>query len=534
MRLLLAVFVAVLGIVLGPAAVASADGGPVGADIQVAQTLGDRELTVIIRRVDTPPAPLRVDVVTHAGTPAGRLELRASTAGETVSTTRVELGATPGFHSGTLRVDRAGPWELTTDDGVQEATIPFVVPALVQSPWERATYGGFVAAGALLLIALGLAVFGRAGFALVPAGGMVAALAVAVTAGLLAPVLPELDTPHQRTSSGDLSRPPVNLVTSMRGADLRLQLTDGTTGRPVDDLLIHHNAFLHLMVVSPSGGMDHLHPIRVAPGDYRARLDPVEVGVHAVGVELARRGGGVQLVRSSVRVDTATAAPARQGDAELTEVIRPAGTPSTIAAAFGSPDLQPWLGMLGHLIVVGPVDDLRSPECAPIWAHVHAMVPQTRGFPDKPDESVAAFGPDVRFTYTFPLPGRYLAWIQAERDYAVITVPTVIDVPAAESTTVTGRTGQYTVDLTADRPKQGANMLDFEVIDAAGRPATVDTIGVEFVMPQMGHALPPVSATRTEPGRYRASNIDIPMSGAWEVTVSLPGDEDVVLTLLVT
>jgi hypothetical protein len=452
MKLLLAVVAAVLGMVFGPAAPASADGGTVGADIHVAQTLGDRELTVIIRRVGTPPAPLRVDVVTHAGTPAGRLELRASTAGETVSTTRVELGATPGFHTGTLRVDRAGPWELTVVEAetsdAQAATIPFVIPAFVASPWERTTYGGFVAAGALLLIALGLAVFGRVGLALVPAGGMVAALAVAVTAGLLAPVIPappapgtdldptfdNVNAPYQRTTTGDLSRPPVNLVTSMHGDDLRLQVTDGATGRPVDDLLVHHNAFLHLMVVSPSGGMEHLHPIRVAPGDYRARLDPVEVGVHAVAVELARRGGGVQLVRSSVRVDTATAAPPRQGAAELNEVIRPAGTPSTITAAFGSPDLQPWLGMLGHMIVVGPVDDLRSPERAPIWAHVHAMIPQTPGFPDKPDESVAAFGPDVRFTYTFPLPGRYLAWIQAERDYAVITVPTVIDVPATEST----------------------------------------------------------------------------------------------------
>jgi nitrogen fixation protein FixH len=102
------------------------------------------------------------------------------------------------------------------------------------------------------------------------------------------------------------------------------------------------------------------------------------------------------------------------------------------------------------------------------------------------------------------------------------------------ATTVTGRTEQYTVDLTVDHPKQGANTLDFEVTDTAGRPATVDTIAVELVMPQMGHALPPVSATRTEPGRYRASNTDIPMSGVWEVTVSLPGSEDVVLTLPVT
>ena len=42
---------------------------------------------------------------------------------------------------------------------------------------------------------------------------------------------------------------------------------------------------------------------------------------------------------------------------------------------------------------------------------------------DEPDESVAAYGPDVPFTYSFPLPGKYLVWIQVERDYEIVTVP---------------------------------------------------------------------------------------------------------------
>lgn len=443
-----AVVVAVLGLNLLGATPAAADGAMAGADIQVAQTLGDRELTVIIRRADPPPGPLRVDVVTHAGTPAGRLQLRASRAGETMSATAVELGATPGFYSGTLQVDRVGPWELAVDDGDRVATIPFVIPARVSAPWESVTYGGFVTAGALLFVALGLAVCGWAGLALVPAGGMVAALAAAITAGILSPIIPappapgaELDptfdtvrNPYRRTSVVDPSRPPVNLVTSMERDDLRLQVTDGATGHPVDDLLVHDNALIHLVVVAPSGEMKHLHPIRAAPGDYRVRLTPSELGVHAVAAELARRGGGVQLARSAVEVVDPTPAPsrhvpARPGDAELDRTIRPAGTPSTITATFGSPDLQPWLGMLGHMIVVGPVDTSRAAANAPIWAHVHAMIPQTPGFPGKPDESVAAFGPDVGFTYTFPLPGRYLAWVQVERDYSIVTIPIEIDVP---------------------------------------------------------------------------------------------------------
>ncbi|MFD4635793.1 hypothetical protein ACFWN2_00690 [Lentzea sp. NPDC058436] len=430
----------VLGAILGIGAPAFADGVQSGADVHVAQSLGDRDLTVIIRRVAEVPGPVHVDVVTHAGTPPGELTLTLRAAGAPSSTTKVVLGATPGFHSGLLHVDRPGPWELAVD----EATIPFVVPALVPSPWENATYGGFIAAGVLLLAALLFAVFGRPGLALVPTAGMVAAVAVGVTAALLAPSIPpvaapgtQLDptfdtvmNPYERTSITDFSRPPVNMVPRMEDRDLVLSLTDGSSGRPVDDLLVHDSAFIHLVVVSPSGHLRHLHPVRTAPGEYRARLRDPEQGVHAVAAEIARRGGGVQLLRSGVDVAGTAVAPEHDGKAETAMEIREAGRPSTITAKFGERDLQPWLGMLGHMIVVGPMTG--SAVEAPIWAHVHSMIPPVPGMPDKPDESVAAYGPDVPFTYSFPLPGRYLVWIQVERDYSVVTVPRVVDVPAAK------------------------------------------------------------------------------------------------------
>ncbi|TCO48147.1 hypothetical protein [Actinocrispum wychmicini] len=435
MRKLLIVLCA-LGVLLGGATPALADGPQVGADIQVAQTLGARELTVVIRRVDAVPGPVRVDVVTHAGSPAGQLDLRLGS-----STERVSLGSTPGFSSATLQVDRPGPWELAVDDGTQVARIPFVVPVRASAPWENAAYGGFVAAGLLLVAALLLAMFGRIVLAMVPAGGMVAALAVAITAAVLSvsipapappgtqldPTVDNVTDPYQKTSIVDFSRPPVNLVAGFDAGDVTLRLTDGATGRPVDDLLIHDNALIHLIDVSPQGRLQHLHPIRVAPGDYRAHLAAIEPGTHAVAAELARRGGGVQLLRASIQVSGAQT-PIQEGKADVVTSVNPAGTPSTITARFGAKNLQPWLGMLGHMIVVGPVTD--SATTAPIWAHVHAMIPTTPGLPDKPDESVAAFGPNVTYTYTFPLPGRYMTWIQVERDYSVITVPTMIDVPA--------------------------------------------------------------------------------------------------------
>jgi hypothetical protein len=439
MKRSVAILLLALGAILGIAAPAVADGALAGGDVHVAQSLGDRDLTVIIRRVAEVPGPVHVDVVTHAGSPPGEITLTARAAGARTSTAKVVLGAAPGFHSGVVQVDRPGPWELAVD----EAIIPFVVPAVVASPWEKATYGGFIAAGLMLFVALGFAVFGRPGLALVPTAGVVAAVAAGVTAALLSPSIPpvaapgtQLDptydnvmNPYERTSTTDFSRPPVNLVPSMKGQDLVLGLTDGSSGRPVDDLLVHDSAFIHLVVVSPSGNLRHLHPIRTAPGEYRARLRDPEQGTHAIAAEIARRGGGVQLLRSRIDVSGTAAAVPHDGKAELTKEIREAGRPSTITARFGERDLQPWLGMLGHVIVAGPVTGAVAD--APIWAHVHSMIPPTPGLPDQPDESVAAYGPDVPFTYSFPLPGRYLVWIQVERNYSVVTVPAVVEVPAA-------------------------------------------------------------------------------------------------------
>ncbi|MGY6656645.1 hypothetical protein ACXIZN_31200 [Amycolatopsis sp. TRM77291] len=445
---------------------AQADGVSSGADVQVAQTLGTRDLTVILRRMDTAPGPLHVDVVTHTGSPPGTLKLRASTAGTTFSETTVPLDGKPGAHSARLQVDQPGPWELGLDDGTDTASIPFIVPARVIPPWEKATFGGFVAAGVFLVLGLVIAMrVRRPQFALIPAGGMVAALAVAITGAMLSASTPpppapgaELDPTidnirdpyaNAQMSTVDFSRPPVNLAVHSPNArsgglaEVRIAIADGATGRPVDDLLVHDNALIHLVVISPTGRLWHLHPVRVGPGDYRVKFTPPEAGTYAVAAELARRGGGVQLARTTLSVATGTDAPAEpvpagagkrvvQGNPVDVEIRQ--GKPTTITARFGKADLQPWLGMLGHLIVVGPITgDSRvgaDAAAAPTWAHVHSMIPQSPGMPGKPDETVAAYGPDVPFTYTFSAPGKYRIWLQAERDYTVLTVPMQIEVPA--------------------------------------------------------------------------------------------------------
>jgi hypothetical protein len=521
-----------------------ADSPSSGGDMAVAQTLGSRELTVVLRRVTSVPGPLRVDVVAHAGSPAGRLTVEVTPTGAATGSSslpapggptdrgNVDLAVTPGMYSTTVAVDRPGPWELTVGDGQHVTQIPFVVPIPATSPPEQLVYGGFLAAGVLLLVSFVVAVRARrSGWALLPAGGMLVGVSVAVTAAVLSASLPlppqpgnQLDPTVNNVTNpyalnppliSDFSRPPVMLaldgepVTAGRPTDIGVNLTDGATGAPVDDLLDNDSALIHLLVVGPAGQLWHVHPIRIAPGRYQVQLTLPQSGHYAVSAEVERRGGGVQMVRAAAGLDvlpasSAVAAPNVQpntagsplrlgnGPTSASTVVDAtpitvttttpiAGKPTTITAKVGdTADLQPWLSMIGHMIVAGPLPaNSGAPigaavQGAPLWAHAHSMggampmagmpmtgmtgmpMPGMTGMPvtgtsgtanagsgmsgmimapvngdSPPDETVAAYGPDVPFTFTFPIAGQYRLWIQAERQNTLLTVPVVLDVAAA-------------------------------------------------------------------------------------------------------
>ncbi|GAA1272480.1 hypothetical protein GCM10009609_39540 [Pseudonocardia aurantiaca] len=457
-RALLVVF-AVGAAMLAGAAPALAHGGVVGEDLHVAASLGDRELTVIVRRVGPVPGPLRVDVVNHAGSPGGTLRIRAAAfgavpAGDEVGLRLADGGGLAGV---TLHVDRVGAWELALDDGRETARIPFVVPADVTPAWQWVMSGGYTAAGALLLAALGAAAFGRRTWPpLVLGGGAATAVVVATTAALLSQGMPEgteidpvTGRPPATTVPDGAARPHVNLLADAalvagQRSPIDLRLVDGATGRPVDDLVVHHNALVHLVVLGPGGQFAHLHPARLGPGELRVWFRPSSGGEHRVYAELERRGagtgpGGVQLVQTTLSAAgpaLAETTPAGLGDRDLAggtsvrvEASRlVAGEPSVLAAEWsedGRPvrDLQQWLGMAGHLITVGPDATV---------GHVHAMPPAAvTGSAAAPDETVASGGPRIEFVYTFPTPGRHRLWFQVERDYEVVTVPVEVDVAAA-------------------------------------------------------------------------------------------------------
>jgi hypothetical protein len=265
---------------------------------------------------------------------------------------------------------------------------------------------------------------------------------------------------------------------------------------------VHDSALIHLLVVGPTGRLWHLHPIRTSAGQYQQHLALPDPGHYAVSAEMVRRGGGVQLVRATTGLDV-TGTPGRTAVAAVTldrnqntastavdstpitvtATGAAAGTPITITAHVGdTADLQPWLGMVGHMVVAGPLPTApdaavgTAVQNAQVWAHAHSMGAMTMtGASDtagagpstamndmghmghmsppsgtsgttgmggmggmarangdsRPDETVAAYGPDVPFTFTFPIAGRYRVWIQVERAYTVLTVPVVLDVTAS-------------------------------------------------------------------------------------------------------
>ncbi|NKE63515.1 hypothetical protein FXN61_45075 [Lentzea sp. PSKA42] len=86
--------------------------------------------------------------------------------------------------------------------------------------------------------------------------------------------------------------------------------------------------------------------------------------------------------------------------------------------------------------------------------------------------------------------------------------------------------------LTPASTKSGGNSFDLRITDRFGNPAQGSEVVVEPAMPQMGHALAPITAAALEPGHYQVG-ADLFMAGQWEITVSFD-TERVVIPLLLT
>nr|CTQ88909.1 Putative secreted protein [Kibdelosporangium sp. MJ126-NF4] len=412
-----------LGAVIAVLAVGAPRAGAHGvsdtADFHLAQSFAGNELTLVVRRTQDVPGPLTVDFIAH--NPVVRTSIEVGLVGSARKST-VDI-VNRGTRPVRLDVDRTGRWELTLSAASgEQARIPFQVMQSRLTLWEPVAYGGLAATGLFMAVALITAVFSRRRMLVVlPAGAGVVALTVAVTAALLSSAIPPAQAEGAIPVDPTGGRPYVNASigtdrSPVTGTEfvLGLTITDGNTGRPADDLIAHHDALAHLVVSSVDGQFfRHLHMVRSAPGDLGVRLAVDRPGRYLVHAEFERVNSGSQLVTGSFEAT----GPVLGGDTPKEARQAVAGRGHTVEMSVGGrADLQPWLGMAGHLV-------LRD-ESGGFFGHVHEMGPMRRNA----DETVASLQPRLRFTFTFPKPGRYFGWVQYQRDYTVTTVPLVVDV----------------------------------------------------------------------------------------------------------
>ncbi|MFB4273135.1 hypothetical protein ACBJ32_56720 [Nonomuraea sp. GTA35] len=240
-------------LVLWPAVPARAHVVEAGAELRVTQTFGAGEVTLVIAGVSSVPAPLRVSAQAVRSTgPVLGLELRSRADGSrSAGSVRVGQG------SAALPVRQAGPYELRVRAGGEVSMIPFRVLVPASAPWTMVMDGAFLMAG--LLVVGGVLANSRSRLLV---GGASAAGAVAVAVMLLAPYLPPgqpegaapVAAAGRPYAQGRFSTLPARPATDVEFT-LTLRLTDGATGRPVDDLAVHHEAPAHLVVTSQDGAV---------------------------------------------------------------------------------------------------------------------------------------------------------------------------------------------------------------------------------------------------------------------------------------
>lgn len=206
------------------------------------------------------------------------------------------------------------------------------------------------------------------------------------------------------------------------GTPFRFRITD-PAGAVVHEYAVTHERQLHLVVVARDLAVyHHLHPTLEAdgswsvplpalvPGAYRAFADFTVAGGPALtlGLDLFVPGGALfsplppptDLVNVHGYDVSLTGAPALGGGGEVALTVTSGGAPVT--------DLQPYLGALGHLVV------LSSSDLA--FVHAHPV-------------EVEAAGPTVRFHVAVAAPGEHRMFFEFAHAGVVHTAPFTVHVP---------------------------------------------------------------------------------------------------------
>lgn len=210
--------------------------------------------------------------------------------------------------------------------------------------------------------------------------------------------------------------------------DIAIFARAGNNAR-VREFDVQHERPMHLIVVREDLGVfSHEHPELAANGDFRLRYTFPQSGEYTLFVDVAPKGAGGQVIPVRIKVGGkkserfAIASEKLTGETSsgsirvsfsqteftagktlrLACLVRDAKTGALVN------DLQPYLGALGHLILVN--------EDGETFVHSH------------PDELDPNAGKDGRLAFLarFPKPGRYRGWVQIQRGGVVETGPFIV------------------------------------------------------------------------------------------------------------
>ncbi len=201
--------------------------------------------------------------------------------------------------------------------------------------------------------------------------------------------------------------------------ELRVRLASSFDLREVTDFDVQHEKLMHLFIVSQDlSEFAHEHPKLEGPGLFRLTYRFPRAGPYRIFADVAPKDSGSQILSlpivvgegSGHSVSTAARVASTRASLATPEGGVPAGRTVIVTATLtdekGRPvsDLEPWLGALGHLLLIH--------QDGETFAHAH------------PDERERGVGKDGRipFLVRLPKPGPYKGWLQFQRKGRVETV----------------------------------------------------------------------------------------------------------------
>jgi hypothetical protein len=187
---------------------------------------------------------------------------------------------------------------------------------------------------------------------------------------------------------------------------------------------VQHEKPMHLIVVREDLGVfSHEHPEMGKDGSFRLRYTFPEAGDYTLFVDVAPKGAGGQVLPVRMKVTGKKGARFAIGGEKLTgdsvsgslrihfneteftsgKTLRMTCVVRDVKSGDPVNDVQPYLGALGHLILVH--------EDGETFVHSH---------PDELDPNAGKDG-KLAFLARFPKPGRYRGWVQVQRGGVVET-----------------------------------------------------------------------------------------------------------------